>query len=152
VPLYQGGTEYATVRQAKEQRSQSLANITDTDRQVREGAQSAWGTLIGARASIGSNQMAVEANQSALMGVMAEQRAGERSILDVLNAQQELLGSEISLASADHDAAVAAFQLLNAIGVMGAADLGLDVKLYNPLQHYDAHSAAWFSLSAWNPK
>lgn len=152
VPIYQGGAEQAAVRQAKEQRSQSLANITDTDRQVREGAQSAWGTLLGARASIASNQMAVEANQSALMGVMAEQRAGERSILDVLNAQQELVGSQISLATANHDAAVAAFQLLNATGTMGAADLGLDVKLYNPLEHYDAHSAAWIGLSAWNPR
>lgn len=152
LPIYQGGAEHAAVRQAKEQRSQALANVTDTDRQVREGAQSAWGNFMGARASIESNAMAVQANERALSGVQTEQKAGERAILDVLNAEQELLSAQVALATAEHDAGVAAFQLLNATGQMGARDLNLNVKLYDPQAHYNAHSAAWLGLSAWNPR
>jgi len=146
VPLYQGGAEYAAVRQAKEQRSQSLANVSDVDRQVRQNAQSAWSGFTSAQASIASNQTAVEANQSAVMGVIQEQRAGERSILDILNAQQELLSGEIGLANAQHDAAVAAFQLLAATGQLTARTLALDVKPYDPLEHYNADGSAWIGL------
>ena len=146
VPLYQGGAEYAGVRQAKEQRSQSLANVAEADRQVRESTQAAWGTFTSAQASIASNEMAVLANQGAVMGVIQEQRAGERSILDILNAQQELLSGEIGLANAQHDATVAAYQLLAAGGQLTARSLALDVKLYDPLEHYNSDASAWFGL------
>jgi TolC family type I secretion outer membrane protein len=146
VPLYQGGAEYAGVRQAKEQRNQSLANVADVDRQVRESAQSAWGTFTAAQASIASNQMAVVANQSAVMGVIQEQRAGERSILDILNAQQELLSGEIGLVNAQHDTLVAAYQLLAGSGQLTARSLALDVTLYDPLNHYKSDASAWFGL------
>jgi outer membrane protein len=146
VPLYQGGAEYAGVRQAKEQRSQSLANIADIDRQVRESTQAAWGTFNAAQASIVSNEMAVQANQGAVMGVIQEQRAGERSILDILNAQQELLSGEIGLVNAQHDATVAAYQLLAASGQLTARAMALDVKLYDPLAHYNSSASAWIGL------
>ena len=146
VPLYQGGAEYAAVRQAKELRSQSLANVTDADRQVREFAQSAWGVFTSAQASIASNELAVQANQGAVMGVLQEQRAGERSILDILNAQQELLSGEIGLANAQHDATVAAFQLLASTGQLTARSLALDVELYDPLKHYHRDASAWIGL------
>jgi outer membrane protein len=146
VPLYQGGAEYAAVRQAKEQRSQSLADVTDADRQVRAFAQSAWGTFTSARDSIASNELAVQANQSAVMGVLQEQRAGERSILDILNAQQELLSGQIGLANAQHDATVAAFQLLASTGQLTARSLALNVELYDPLKHYNRDASAWFGL------
>jgi outer membrane protein len=146
VPLYQGGAEYAGVRQAKEQRSQSLANVAEADRQVRQSTQAAWGTFTSAQASIASNEMAVLANQGAVMGVIQEQRAGERSILDILNAQQELLSGEIGLANAQHDATVAAYQLLAAGGQLTARSLALDVKLYDPLEHYNSDASAWFGL------
>jgi outer membrane protein len=146
VPLYQGGAEYAGVRQTKEQRSQSLANVVDVDRQVREGAQTAWGIFIAAQTSIASNEMAVLANQEAVRGVIEEQRAGERSILDILNAQQELLSGQIGLVNAQHDATVAAYQLLAASGLLTARSLALDVKLYDPLQHYNSDGRAWFGL------
>lgn len=146
VPLYQGGSEYAQIRQVKEQRNQSLANVADVDRQVRENAQSAWGSLIAAQASIASNELSVQANQAAVMGVIQEQRAGERSILDILNAQQELLSGEIGLATAQHDATVAGFQLLSSTGQLTARSLALDVKLYDPLEHYNKDAAAWVGL------
>jgi TolC family type I secretion outer membrane protein len=147
VPLYQGGAEYAQVRQVKEQRNQSLANVADVDRQVRESAQSAWGSLVAAQASIASNELSVQANQAAVMGVIQEQRAGERSILDILNAQQELLSGQIGLANAQHDANVAAYQLLSSTGQLTARSLALDVKLYDPLEHYNKDSAAWAGLT-----
>lgn len=146
VPLYQGGSEYAQVRQAKEQRSQSLADITDADRQVREFAQAAWGTFTSARDSIASNELAVQANQGAVAGVLQEQRAGERSILDILNAQQELLVGEIGLTNAQHDATVAAFQLLASTGQLTAKSLALDTPLYDPLKHYNRDASAWVGL------
>ena len=134
------------MRQAKEQRSQSLANVTDADRQVREIAQSAWGIFTSARDSIASNELAVQANRGAVMGVLEEQRAGERSILDILNAQQELLSGEIGLANAQHDATVAAFQLLASTGQLTARSLALDVELYDPLKHYNRDASAWIGL------
>jgi len=146
VPLYQGGAEYAGVRQAKEQRNQSRANITDVDRQVRESAQTAWGSFTAAQASIVSSQMAVVANQSAVRGVIEEQRAGERSILDILNAQQELLSGEIVLGNAQHDMQVAAYQLLAASGNLTARSLALETTLYDPLDHYKSDASAWFGL------
>ena len=146
IPLYQGGAEYAAVRQAKEQRSQSIANVADIDRQVRESTQASWGTLQAAQASIASNELAVQANQAAVTGVIEEQRAGERSILDILNAQQELLSGQIGLANAQHDATVAAFQLIAATGGLNAAALALDVKRYDPSDHYNRDASAWVGL------
>jgi outer membrane protein len=151
VPLYQGGAEYAGVRQAKEQRSQLLANVADVDRQVRESTQAAWGTFMSAQASIASNELAVQANQAAVMGVIQEQRAGERSILDILNAQQELLGGQISLATAQHDSTVAAFQLLAATGQLTARFLTLDAPLYDPAVHYNENASRWIGLGAATP-
>jgi outer membrane protein len=146
VPLYQGGAEYAQVRQAKEQRSQSLADVTDADRQVREFAQSAWGIFTSARDSIASNELAVQANQGAVMGVLQEQRAGERSILDILNAQAELLSAQTGLVVAQHDTTVAAFQLLASTGQLTAKSLSLDAPLYDPLKHYNRDASAWVGL------
>jgi outer membrane protein len=146
VPLYQGGAEYAAIRQAKEQRSQSLAIVADADRQVRETTQGAWGLYMSAQASIESNQLAVSANQAAVMGVIAEQRAGERAIIDILNAQQELLSGQIGLANAQHDATVAGYQLLASTGQLSARALGLDVDLYDPARHYNRDAAAWFGV------
>ena len=77
MPLYQGGAEYAGVRQAKEQRSQSLANVAEADRQVRELTQSAWSAFTSAQASIASNELAVQANQGAVAGVIEGQRRAD---------------------------------------------------------------------------
>jgi outer membrane protein len=146
VPLYQGGAEYASIRQAKEQRGQLLANVADVDRQVRESTQASWGTFMSAQASIASNELAVQANEAAVMGVIQEQRAGERSILDILNAQQELLGGQISLANAQHDATIAAYQLLAATGQLRAKSLALDAPMYDPSVHYNENANKWIGL------
>jgi len=88
--------------------------------------------------AIQSNEIAVAANQLALEGTRAEQSVGTRNVLDVLNAEQELLNSEVQLVTARRDAYVAGFALLNAMGQAEAEDLGLDGgALYNPATHYN---------------
>ena len=109
-------------------------------------AQAAWETFTSAQASIGPDELAVQANESAVADVQQEQRAGERSILDILNAQQELLAGQISLAIARHDTVVAAFQLLASTGQLTAQALALNVEIYDPLKHYNRDAAAWIGL------
>lgn len=147
VPLYQGGAEQALVRQAKQQHSQALYNVADVERQVRQAVASNWQLLQAAKAAIVSDQTQIAADTIAANGVIQEQRAGQREVLDILNAQQELLNSEINLTNARHDATLIAYQLLAATGDLNAISLALDVKLYDPTEHYNRAANAWFGLS-----
>ncbi len=146
VPIYQAGVEEATVRQAKELHAQSALNVTVSDRQVRDAATTAWSLFESAEASIASNEAAERANEIAFEGVSKEQQVGGRTILDVLNAEQELLNSAVALVTAKRNAEVAAFQVLSASGVLTASSLGLKVTLYDPLAHYDDNAARWIGL------
>ncbi len=146
VPLYQAGIEEATVRQAKELHTQAALNVTVSDRQVRDAVTTAWAQFESAEASIASNEAAQHANEIAFEGVTKEQQVGGRTILDVLNAEQELLNSAVALVTAKRNAEVAAFQVLAAGGSLTAASLGLKVKLYDPLEHYDDNAGRWIGL------
>ncbi|HEX4303445.1 MAG TPA: TolC family outer membrane protein [Rhizomicrobium sp.] len=143
VPIYQAGVEEATLRQAKELHAQSQLNVAVSDRQVRDAVAVAWAAFEAAEASIASNEAAVRANEIAFEGVSKEQQVGGRTILDVLNAEQELLNSSVALVTAKRTAEVAAFQVLAAAGTLTAQNLGLKVKLYDPQEHYDNDAAAW---------
>jgi len=146
VPIYQGGGEDAAVRQAKELRGQAQMNAADTERQVLYVTRAAWQSYTSAIATITSNQAQVEANKVAYQGVKLEQQVGARTILDVLNAEQELLNSQVNLVSSKRDAAVAAYQLLSAIGTLTAQGLALNVHTYAPLEHYDDNAGRWIGL------
>jgi outer membrane protein len=146
VPIYQGGAEDAAVRQAKELRSQAQMSAADTERQVLYSARAAWQAYTTTVATIASNQAQVEANKVAYQGVKLEQQVGARTILDVLNAEQELLNSQVNLVSSKRDAAVAAYQLLSAIGTLTARGLALNVRAYDPLEHYDDNAGRWIGL------
>jgi TolC family type I secretion outer membrane protein len=146
VPIYQGGAEDAAVRQAKELRGQAQMNATDTERQVLYSTRAAWQAYTSATATIISNQAQVDANKVAYQGVKLEQQVGARTILDVLNAEQELLNSQVNLVSSKRDAAVAAYQLLSAIGTLTARGLALNVRAYDPLEHYDDNAGRWIGL------
>ncbi len=146
VPIYQGGADEAAVRQAKELHSQSQLNAVNADRVVRQGVHAAWETYQSAQATITSAQQQADANRLAFTGVSREQQVGGRTVLDVLNAQQELLNSEVSVVVSRRNAEVAAFQVLAATGQLTAKDLGLKVKLYDPLEHYDDDAARWFGF------
>jgi outer membrane protein len=146
VPIYQGGADEASVRQAKEFRSQAEINIVTSDRSVRQAVQTAWENFTSAQATIDSNQEQVKADTIAFEGVRREQQVGGRTTLDVLNAQQELLNSQLSVVIAQRNTVVAAYQLLASSGKLTAQNLGLKVKVYDPLQHYDDDAARWIGL------
>ena len=96
MPIYQGGAEDAAVRQAKELRAQAEMNVTETERQVLYATRAAWQAYTSAQATIASNQAQVDANEVAYQGVKLEQQVGGRTILDVLNAEQELLNAQVN--------------------------------------------------------
>ena len=144
IPLYQGGLPAARIRQAQAFEGQVLEQVVGTERAVVATTRSAFATYESAQRAIQSNTTAVQANELALEGARAERSVGTRTVLDVLNAEQELLNAQVSLVSAKRDAYVAGFQLLNAMGQAEADDLGLDGgPLYDPLGNYRRVAGSW---------
>lgn len=143
VPLYQGGSEYASIRQAKEQLGQARLNADLQRDSVRASVVSSYGLLETARASIVSSQAAVRAAETALAGTRAEARVGQRTTLDVLNAQQALLNARVALVSAQRDRVVASFAALGAIGRLSARQLDLGVAYYDPATHFEQVNSKW---------
>lgn len=138
IPLYQGGLVGARVRQAQAQQSQLLEQGIAVERAVVANTRAAFSSYRAAQEAIQSNEIAVAANSLALEGTRAEQTVGTRNVLDVLNAEQELLQSQVQLVTARRDAYVAGFQLLNAMGRAEAEDLNLDGgALYDPVANYN---------------
>lgn len=138
LPLFQGGRPGAQVRQAQARESQAIEQVTATERGVIAQARSAFASWQAAQRVIASSQVAVDANRLSLEGVRAENSVGTRTILDILNAEQELLNSQVTLVTAQRDAYVAGFALLAAMGQAEAADLGLDGgPLYDPVANYN---------------
>lgn len=138
VPLYQGGLVSARVRQAQAVQNQALEQSIGTERLIVSNVRGAFAIYQAAGAAIEANQQAVSANTLALEGVRAENSVGSRTVLDVLNAEQELLNSQVALVTAQRDQYVAGFALLNAMGRVEARDLGLEGgSLYDPVANYD---------------
>ncbi len=146
IPIYQGGAEQAAVRQAKQLRAQAQLNGAVTDRQVHSTVASAWNIYQAALANIESNEATARSNEIAFTGVSKEQRVGGRTVLDVLNAQQELLNAQVAVVTSRRDATVAAFQVLAASGLLTARNLGLKVTIYDPLVHYEDNAARWIGF------
>ncbi len=139
IPLFQGGRPAALQRQAQARASAALENIVATERDVIAQVRSAWSSWQAALAIIESSQTAVSAAELSLEGVRAENSIGNRTVLDVLNAEQELLTSRVELVTARRNAYVAGFSLLAAMGRAEARDLGLlsEGVLYDPIENYD---------------
>ncbi|HEY5238065.1 MAG TPA: TolC family protein, partial [Rhizomicrobium sp.] len=110
----------------------------------------AWQSYTSAVATITSNQAQVKANQIAFDGVKKEQQVGGRTTLDVLNAEEELLDSEVGVIASQRNAAIAAYQLLAAEGGLTAKSLALPVKIYDPLEHYDSDASRWIGIGDWS--
>jgi len=143
-PLYQGGAAGARVRQARAFEGQLLETAVAVERGVVSTTRGSFAAYRAAQEAIESNEIAVAANQLALEGTRAEQTVGTRNVLDVLNAEQELLNSQVLLVTARRDAYVAGFQLLNAMGQAEAEDLNLDGgPLYDPQVNYNRYSGSW---------
>jgi outer membrane protein len=144
VPIFQGGLPAARIRQAQAQQGQVLEQVVGTERAVVQATRAAFATYDAAQRAIQAETVAVQANQLALEGNRAEQSVGTRTIIEVLNAEQELLNSQVALVTAKRDAYVAGFQLLNAMGQAEAQDLGLDGgPLYDPLGNYRRVAGNW---------
>jgi outer membrane protein len=144
VPIFQGGLPAARIRQAQAQQGQVLEQVVGTERAVVQAARAAFAAYDAAQRAIQAETVAVQANELALEGNRAEQTVGTRTIIEVLNAEQELLNSQVALVSAKRDAYVAGFQLLNAMGQAQAQDLGLDGgPLYDPLGNYRHVANNW---------
>lgn len=146
VPIYQGGAEYATIRQAKENLGQARL-LADYQREnVRAAVISAWGLLESSRATVQSDQASVNASEIALNGVREEARVGQRTTLDVLNAQQTLLNARVALVGAQRDRVVASYAILATIGRLSIGTLGLSVKEYTPVVHFNQVKDKWIGL------
>jgi len=135
IPLYQGGNEYSRVRQAKRTRETRKYQIDQRKDQLRANITKSWDDILTTRAVIKSNTTAVHSATTALEGVKQEQQVGSRTILDVLDAEQELYQAKINLASAEHDAVVAVYNLKFYIGELTAKDLALPVKDFEAERH-----------------
>lgn len=146
IPIYTGGRTSAQIRQSKEQLGQARIEVDVIRDQVRQAIGSAWSQLEAARATVRANRDGISAAQIALNGVIEERKVGQRTTLDVLNAQNDLTDAQISLVQAEHDVVVASYALLNATGRMTAAQLGLQVAQYKPEEHYEAVKDKWLGL------
>lgn len=146
IPLYQGGTEYALIRQSKETLGQQRLNLEFQRDQVRQTVVQAWGQLNAAKAQIRAAQAQVSAAEIALNGVREEARVGQRTTVEVLNAQQELVNARVGLVTAQRDRVVASYGLLSATGRLSPQTLGLNVEIYDARIHYQQVRDAWFGV------
>ena len=146
VPLYSAGQPSAEVRQLKETLGQQRIALDSARAAVRQGFVSAWAAYEATSAQVTAAASQVAADQLALAGVIEERKVGQRTTLDVLNAQQDLLNARVSQATAQHDRVIAASQVRAAAGKLDAVTLGLGVDVYDPTAHYDAVKDKWFGL------
>ena len=151
VPFYEGGEVQARVRQAKHSHVSRLQEIEQARTETQAAVATAWSRLMAARAQLQSDRVQVDANRVALEGVREEERVGQRTLLDVLNAEQELLDAQVSLAATKHDLVVANYAVLGAIGRLTADALALTDTVYDAEAHADEVRGQWFGLDITRP-
>jgi TolC family type I secretion outer membrane protein len=146
MPLYEGGAIYSQTRQAQQTVGQRRSQVDDARRAAVQTATQFWSTLEAARASISSFAAAVRAAQIALEGTQQEALVGTRTVLDVLIANQQLLTTQSQLVTAQHDAALAEFNLAASVGRLIAPELRLPVRLYDMERHYKEVKDKWIGF------
>ena len=146
VPIYQGGRVSAQVRQSKESLGQARIEVDVSRDRVRAAMTSAWTQFQAAQESVSANRELVAAAQLALNGVIEERNVGQRTTLDVLNAQADVINAQINLVSSERDVVVASYAILSASGRLSAEQLGLDVAIHRPKEHYQAVKDKWYGL------
>jgi len=146
VPIYQGGSEYSVIRQQKETLGQRRIELDVQRDQVRQSVVQAWSQLQATKAQIIAAQAQVTATEVALNGVREEARVGQRTTLDVLNAQQELVNARVSLVTAQRDRVVASFTLLASVGRLSPEAMGLKIEVYDPRVHYHQVRDKWIGV------
>jgi outer membrane protein len=146
IPIYQGGAEYSLIRQSKESLSQQRLTLDLTRDQTRANTVTAWGQLVAGKAQVASAQAQVTASEVALNGVREEAKAGQRTTLDVLNAQQALVNARVALVTAQHDRVVASYAVLSAVGRLSPQVLQLPTTTYDPSVHYQQVRDSWIGV------
>lgn len=146
VPIFQGGAEYSLIRQSKETLAQQRLVLEQTRDQTRANTVTAWGQLVAGKAQVASAQSQVTASEIALNGVREEAKAGQRTTLDVLNAQQALVNARVALVTAQHDRVVASYSVLNSVGRLSPQVLNLATNVYDPSVHYHQVRDSWFGV------
>jgi TolC family type I secretion outer membrane protein len=150
VPLYQQGQVEARVREAKQTAGQRRIEIDDARRRALEDTTRAWEALSTARARLQAIRSQIRAAEVALEGVIQESRVGSRTVLDVLDSEQELLNAKVQLVQSQRDEIVAAYQLAAATGQLTALKLGLPVDVYDPTRNYNETRGRWWGTSIGN--
>jgi outer membrane protein len=146
VPIYQGGRVSGQVRQSKESLGQARIEVDVSRDRVRAAVTSAWTQYTASREGVSANRELIAAAQLALNGVVEERNVGQRTTLDVLNAQADVINAQIDLASSERDVVVASYAILSAIGRLTASQLGLGVQIHRPEEHYEAVKDKWIGL------
>ncbi|WP_155831245.1 MULTISPECIES: TolC family outer membrane protein [unclassified Hyphomicrobium] len=147
VPLYaQGGEVFAQVRQAKHNHIAALQQIEVQRASAQSQVVQAWSQLVGFKAQAESDKASIVANTTALNGVREEERVGQRTVLDVLNAQQELLQSQVNLETTKRNILVASYTLVSAIGRLSVSEVGAATAVYNPEVHYQQVRSKWWGI------
>ena len=148
VPIYQGGAEYSLIRQSKETLAQQRLALEQVRDQTRANVVTAWGQLVAGKAQVASAQAQVTASEIALNGVREEAKAGQRTTLDVLNAQQALVNARVALVTAQHDRVVASYAVLNSVGRLSPQVLNLATTTYDASVHYHQVRDSWIGVRA----
>lgn len=146
VPLYSGGATRAKIRQSKYQKWAAKENLKEAERQVKAGVTSSWESMQATSSSIDSIKEQVKASAIALEGTQKEEALGNRTVLDVLNAYQTLLQSQVNEVKAQHDYYVSGLQLLQTMGKLTAKNLALNVDYYDPEDHFENTKGKWLTL------
>jgi outer membrane protein len=146
IPIYQGGRTSAVIRQNKESLGQARIEVDVSRDQVRAAVESAWAQYFASVESVSANRQLVAAAQLALNGVIEERNVGQRTTLDVLNAQADVINAQITLVGTERDVVVASYAILSAVGALSAERLDLKVAIYNPEEHYRAVKDKWIGL------
>ena len=143
-PVYQGGAEYSLIRQSKETLEQQRLVLEQTRDQVRADVATAWGQLLAGKAQVTAAQAQVGASEVAYLGTTKEAQVGQRTVIDILNAQQTLVNARVALVTAQHDRVVASYAVLSALGRLSPQILHLPTPTYDPSVHYQQVRNNWF--------
>ena len=147
VPLYTGGAIEAQIRQAKQTHISRIQQIEQARTETKSTVVSAWSNLVSARAQLVSDNIQVSSARIALTGVREEERVGQRTLLDVLNAEQVLLNAQVAAVTDVHNIAVATFNVLFTVGRLNIQELGAVDTVYDAEQHYHEVRRQWWGIS-----
>ena len=145
-PIYQGGTIEAQARQDEQTVTQRFHEFEEARDKAGSDAATAWSRLIAQRAAVGAYKQQVSADETARTGTEIQQKGGERTILDVLNAQRALLQARGQLNTTIHDEIVEEYTFAAALGTLSARSLRLHIPYYDPSANFEDVEDRWFGF------